>query len=143
MNSYKYSPSLNLRYLISLLPFYSDQSTLPADMTDISDDMAAEFFDNPAPAGKVRAAGDDGLPRWIDAPEVSHEDLVEQAENKRQALIDAAMQSISIIQLKLQAGRKLTQAETTKLNAALDYIDAVTATDTSTAPDIEWPPLPN
>ncbi|EHK1640491.1 tail fiber assembly protein, partial [Escherichia coli] len=49
---------------------------------------------------------------------------------------------ISLIQLKLQAGRKLTQAETTSLNAVLDYIDAVTATDTSTAPDVIWPELP-
>lgn len=143
MNQYKYSPSQNLRYLISLLPFYSDQSALPVDMVDITDDIAAEFFDNPAPAGKVRAAGEDGLPCWVDAPEVSHDELVAQAENKRQMLIDAAMQSISVIQLKLQAGRKLTDEETEKLNLALDYIDAVTATDTSTAPDIEWPQLPN
>ncbi|ENF8965689.1 tail fiber assembly protein, partial [Escherichia coli] len=50
--------------------------------------------------------------------------------------------SISLIQLKLQAGRKLTQAETTRLNAVLDYIDAVTATDTRTAPDVIWPELP-
>ena len=56
--------------------------------------------------------------------------------------IDAAMASISLIQLKLQAGRKLTQAETTQLNAVLDYIDAVTATDTSTAPNVIWPELP-
>ncbi|WP_282748892.1 tail fiber assembly protein, partial [Hafnia paralvei] len=41
-----------------------------------------------------------------------------------------------------QAGRKLTQAETTRLNAVLDYIDAVTATDTSTAPDVIWPEPP-
>ncbi|PNL72027.1 hypothetical protein CEP71_021495 [Escherichia coli O157] len=34
---------------------------------------------------------------------------------------------LSLIQLKLQAGRKLTQAETTRLNAVLDYIDAVPA----------------
>ncbi|EMR6424198.1 tail fiber assembly protein, partial [Escherichia coli] len=38
--------------------------------------------------------------------------------------------------------RKLTQAETTRLNAVLDYIDAVTATDASTAPDINWPAPP-
>ena len=67
---------------------------------------------------------------------------VEAAEAQRQSLIDAAMASISLIQLKLQAGRKLTQAETTRLNAVLDYIDAVEATDTSTAPDIEWPVSP-
>ncbi|MCQ5013970.1 tail fiber assembly protein, partial [Escherichia coli] len=28
------------------------------------------------------------------------------------------------------------------LNVVLDYIDAVTATDTSTAPDINWPAPP-
>ncbi|AWF23805.1 caudovirales tail fiber assembly family protein (plasmid) [Escherichia coli] len=43
---------------------------------------------------------------------------------------------------EIAGGRKLTQAETTRLNAVLDYIDAVTATDTSTAPDINWPAPP-
>ncbi|EGM5835094.1 tail fiber assembly protein [Escherichia coli] len=75
-------------------------------------------------------------------PERSHDELVADAEQKKQSLIDAAMVNISVIQLKLQAGRKLTQAETTRLNAVLDYIDAVTATDTSTAPDINWPAPP-
>ncbi|WP_141010328.1 tail fiber assembly protein, partial [Escherichia coli] len=74
--------------------------------------------------------------------EAQHGAAVEAAEAQRQSLIDAAMASISLIQLKLQAGRKLTQAETTRLNAVLDYIDAVTATDTSTAPDVIWPELP-
>ncbi|MFK5845680.1 tail fiber assembly protein [Escherichia coli] len=75
-------------------------------------------------------------------PEKSHDELVAEAEQQKQTLIDAAMASISLIQLKLQAGRKLTQAETTRLNAVLDYIDAVTATDTRTAPDVIWPELP-
>ncbi len=61
---------------------------------------------------------------------------------QRQSLIDAAMASISLIQLKLQAGRNLTQSETSRLNTVLDYIDAVTATDISTAPDVIWPELP-
>ncbi len=60
-------------------------------------------------------------------------------EAQRQSLIDTAMASISLIQLKLQAGRKLTQTENTRLNAVLDYIDAVMAADTSTVPDIYWP----
>ncbi|WP_250908991.1 tail fiber assembly protein, partial [Escherichia coli] len=50
--------------------------------------------------------------------------------------VSQSISSLSLIQLKLQAGRKLMQAETTRLNAVLDYIDAVTATDTSTAPDV-------
>ncbi|MBA8551732.1 tail fiber assembly protein [Escherichia coli] len=80
--------------------------------------------------------------KWVTDTEAQHGAAVEAAEAQRQSLIDAAMASISLIQLKLQAGRNLTQAETAQLNAALDYIDAVTATDTSTALDVIWPELP-
>ncbi|EFT7132204.1 TPA: tail fiber assembly protein [Escherichia coli] len=80
--------------------------------------------------------------KWMTDTEVQHSAALDAAEAQRQSLINAAMASISLIQLKLQAGRKLTQAETTRLNAVLDYIDAVTATDTSTAPDVIWPELP-
>ncbi|HAY0000934.1 TPA: tail fiber assembly protein [Escherichia coli] len=80
--------------------------------------------------------------KWVTDTEAQHGAAVEAAEAQRQSLIDAAMASISLIQLKLQAGRKLTQAETTRLNAVLDYTDAVTATDTSTAPGIIWPVFP-
>ncbi|HEC7275768.1 TPA: tail fiber assembly protein [Salmonella enterica subsp. enterica serovar Isangi] len=80
--------------------------------------------------------------KWVTDTEAQHSAAVGAAEAQRQSLIDTAMASISLIQLKLQAGRKLTQAETTRLNAVLDYIDAVTATDTSTAPDVIWPELP-
>ncbi|HFT5288361.1 TPA: tail fiber assembly protein [Escherichia coli] len=80
--------------------------------------------------------------KWVTDTEAQHGAAVEVAEAQRQSLIDAAMASISLIQLKLQAGRKLMQAETTRLNIVLDYIDAVTATDTSTAPDVIWPELP-
>ncbi|EFO4691568.1 tail fiber assembly protein, partial [Shigella dysenteriae] len=47
------------------------------------------------------------------------------AKQQRQALIDEAMRSISVIQLKLQAGRKLTETEIAKLNATLDYIEVL------------------
>ena len=77
--------------------------------------------------------------KWVTDADAQHSAAVDAAEAQRQSLIDAAMASISLIQLKLQAGRNLTQAEITSLNAVLDYIDAVEATDTSTAPDIEWP----
>ncbi|EEQ1553681.1 tail fiber assembly protein [Escherichia coli] len=80
--------------------------------------------------------------KWVTDTEEQHSAAVDAAEAQRQSLIDAAMASISLIQLKLQAGRKLKQAETTRLNAVLDYIDAVAATDTSTAPDVIWPELP-
>lgn len=80
--------------------------------------------------------------KWVTDTEAQHSAAVEAAEAQRQSLIDAAMASISLIQLKLQAGRKLTQAETTRLNAVLDYLDALEMVDTSSAPDIEWPTPP-
>ena len=80
--------------------------------------------------------------KWVTDTEAQHGAAVDAAEAQRQSLIDTAMASISLIQLKLQAGRKLTEGETNRLNAVLDYIDAVEATDTSTAPDIEWPVSP-
>ncbi|HCQ3743454.1 TPA: tail fiber assembly protein, partial [Escherichia coli] len=80
--------------------------------------------------------------KWVTDTVAQHSAAVGAAEAQRQSLIDAAMASISLIQLKLQAGRKLTQAETTRLNAVLDYLDALEMVDTSSAPDIEWPTPP-
>ncbi|EFO0655468.1 phage tail protein [Escherichia coli] len=82
-------------------------------------------------------------------PERSHDELVADAEQKKQSLIDTAMASISFIQLKLQAGRNLTQAETTRLNTVMDYIDELNALDfTGIADNIDvdaivWPTIPD
>ena len=80
--------------------------------------------------------------KWVTDTEEQHSSAAEAAEAQRQSLIDTVMASISLIKLKLQVGRNLTQEETTRINSVLDYIDAVEATDTSTAPDIEWPEKP-
>ncbi|EGT4281018.1 phage tail protein [Cronobacter malonaticus] len=72
-------------------------------------------------------------------PEKTHEEYVAIAENQRRGLSAAAEQSISLLQTKLLMGRKLTQEETSKLNKALDYIDALNSLDISKAPNIEWP----
>ncbi|WP_446498801.1 tail fiber assembly protein [Escherichia coli] len=47
--------------------------------------------------------------KWVVDTEAQHSAAVEAAETKRQSLIDTAMDSISLIQLKLRAGRKLTR----------------------------------
>ncbi|WP_284001211.1 tail fiber assembly protein [Cronobacter malonaticus] len=72
-------------------------------------------------------------------PEKTHEEYVAIAENQRKGLSAAAEQSISLLQTKLLMGRKLTQEETSKVNKALDYIDALNSLDMSKAPNIEWP----
>ena len=66
---------------------------------------------------------------------------VVDAERYRQGLINTAMQSVDVIQLKLRAGRQLTDTEQNKLNAVLNYIDELTSLNIDSAPDIGWPTL--
>ncbi|HEC1253794.1 TPA: tail fiber assembly protein [Citrobacter braakii] len=78
----------------------------------------------------------------IPEPVKSHDELVAEAEAEKRARIDAATSRIVVWQTKLLMGRKLTDTESVSLNAWMDYIDAVTAIDTSTAPNINWPVQP-
>lgn len=138
-----YSPSRQAIYPAEFYSYYEAAGVWPTDGIEISDEDAAKFNGGNEPSGKMVSMVEGKL-CWIDrpAPVLTPEELIERAEQQRQMLIDEAMQSISVIQLKLQAGRTLKAAETAKLNATLDYIDAVTETDSSTAPHIEWPSKP-
>lgn len=69
-------------------------------------------------------------------------DHIAEAEARRAQLTEEAQASVSLIQLKLMAGRKLTGAEATRLNVVLDYIDDIQKTDISNAPDIHWSDFP-
>lgn len=142
MSGFYYSATTNGAYPQSDIEIYKATGTWPDDAVLMSAEVFSEFFSELPPAGKIRVAGPDGLPAWADTPKPSIEELINQAEQQKQRRIDDAMQSISVIQLKLQAGRKLTGEETLRLNQTLDYIDEVEATDISTAPDIIWPPTP-
>jgi len=72
----------------------------------------------------------------------TQEELIAAAETDRQSRIDYATSRIIVWQTKLLMGRKLTTSEMEQLNTWMDYIDALEALDTSTAPDIEWPEQP-
>ncbi|HAM3765788.1 TPA: tail fiber assembly protein [Escherichia coli] len=131
LNSWEYVPDHRGEIIYSTETGESKEITAPGDYPDNTTTIAPL-----TPYDKW-----DGE-KWVTDTEAQHSAAVEAAETQRQSLIDTAMASISLIQLKLQAGRKLTQAETNRINTVLDYIDAVTATDTSTAPDVIWPELP-
>lgn len=79
---------------------------------------------------------------WITDAEAQQVAAVQDAQALRQQHIDTAMSSISIIQLKLQAGRTLNDEEKNRLDQVLDYIDAINAIDLSSAPNITWPTQP-
>lgn len=136
-----YSAKYNGFFPDYMFDAYRDAGTLPDDLKPISDESVNEFV--AGKQGYVMVAGKDGLPAWQEIPPPTSEELKKQAEDEMQNRIDSAMQSVSVIQLKLQAGRKLTDSETTKLNMVLDYIDALMATDITNAPDIKWPEKPS
>ncbi len=131
LNSWEYVPDHRGEIIYSTETGESKEITVPGDYPENTTTIAPL-----TPYDKW-----DGE-KWVTDTEAQHSSAVEAAEAQRQSLIDAAMASISLIQLKLQAGRKLTQAETTRLNAVLDYLDALEMVDTSSAPDIEWPTPP-
>ena len=68
------------------------------------------------------------------------EDLIAAAENERQSRIDAANDFMNRKQWpgKAAIGR-LKGDELAQYNLWLDYLEALEAVDTSSAPDINWP----
>ncbi|NUL35062.1 phage tail protein [Kosakonia sacchari] len=66
MDEYVYSPSNNLFYPIVLKEQYERCNTWPNDALHVTNAVYIEFAATRPPAGKMRAAGADGLPIWID-----------------------------------------------------------------------------
>lgn len=145
----------------SFYPDDIDYPNLPADATTIADgDYPAlfeavnggrhvYFYRKKPVCSDVRPDNyhqwDISAKVWAVTPEAEQQkkdDDIAAAQQKQQSLIDEALQSISIVQLKLQAKRTLTETEQARLNSILDYIDALSAIDTSSAPDIAWPVQP-
>ncbi len=74
-------------------------------------------------------------------PPVTKEQLIAEAEARKQALITEVNTETQMLQTKLALGR-IKDDEKAWLNAWLDYLDELEAVDVSTAPDIIWPVKP-
>ena len=131
---YYFSPKTGFFYVTAVV------TELPDDAITLTDAQYEKLIDGLANGCGI-AVSHDG-PALTDPAQVTHEISVSIAENTKSQLIASSMQSISVVQLKLQAGRALTDAERNILNSTLDYIDAVTAINTENAPAITWPTAP-
>ncbi|EOH6332497.1 tail fiber assembly protein [Citrobacter koseri] len=142
MSKYIYSPSHNAFYLAVLKAEYELSGNWPEDGVEISDDLFIQYTSTP-PDGKERGAGENGMPCWVDLPEPTTGELIAAAESKRQQLINEANTCINNKQWpgKAAIGR-LKGEELSQYNLWLDYLDALEAVDTSSAPDINWPVPP-
>lgn len=74
-------------------------------------------------------------------PPVTEEQLIAEAEAKKQFLIAEVNTETQMLQTKLALGR-IKDDEKAQLNAWLDYLGELEAVDASTAPDITWPVKP-
>ena len=142
MTTYQFSPSENVILPLELKELYLKAGTWPVDTVDISDEQATEFMGGP-PEGKMRVAGKNGLPAWGDVPPPTQEELIADADTKRQYLIEQANEYINSKQWPGKAAMgRLKESERVQYSAWLDYLDELEAVDTSTAPVIEWPTEP-
>ena len=114
--------------------------SIPADAIDVSEGEYRKAMGR-AP-GSTFSVDDSGIVSVIPVPEPTREQYIAQAETHKQFLLEESRQKITVWQTKLLMGRALTDDESASLNAWIDYIDAVMAIDTSTAPDISWPTPP-
>ncbi|ENN6548486.1 tail fiber assembly protein [Enterobacter hormaechei] len=143
MSNYVYSPGENAFFAVGLKDSYEAADSWPEDGVAVDDAVASEFMGEP-PEGKVRVTGNDGYPIWVDKPEPTYEELVTAADAEKQERIDQANEYMNSKQWPGKAAMgRLKDSEREQYSAWLDYLDALEAVDTSSAPDIEWPIPPS
>lgn len=138
--NYAFSARHNAFFPIADLNDYRCAGWVLDDIKPVSDDTFVEFS-SLKPSGKIRVADDLGMPAWVDIPPKSHDELVQIAESEKNELITAALQTISLWQTQLQLGM-ISNSNKQKLIEWMEYIEAVKAVDTNTAPHIILPAQP-
>ncbi|UMR72344.1 tail fiber assembly protein [Escherichia coli] len=138
---YLYDAVTNAFYPLAMQADYEAAGMWPEKGVEVDEETFAAF--QKPPEGKMRIAGDDGYPAWADIPPLTHEEQIAIADSQKQLLIDQANEYINSKQWPGKAAMgRLKDAEKVQYNAWLDYLDALEAVDTSTAPDITWPEQP-
>ncbi|HEM8076941.1 TPA: phage baseplate assembly protein V [Enterobacter roggenkampii] len=137
---YVYRASSGGFYCDELEAEYRKAGTWPGFFVRVSDEDYRNLMEGVS-QGKMIVPNKQCYPVLQERPAPSRDELIAEAEEKRRELIESALQSISVIQLKQMNGRSLTEKEVTRLNDVLDYIEALEATETDAAPDIHWPEL--
>ncbi|WP_370613107.1 tail fiber assembly protein [Citrobacter portucalensis] len=131
-----YSPSLNGFLLEQTAESYGGD-----DLVEISQESYEDFI-----AGsetKIMAPGKNG-PIWKDIPPPTHKELVTIADAEKKNRIYSANDYMNSKQWpgKAAIGR-LKGDDLAQYNLWLDYLDELEVVDTSLAPDVKFPDLPD
>ena len=141
MKNFIFSALNNAFYPLELQSRYVEAGSWPEDGIEVNDEIFKEFTGEP-PVGKVRGV-EDGFHCWIDVPPPTRDELIVAAVLEKQVRTGQANDYINDKQWpgKAAIGR-LKGDELAQYNLWLDYLDALEAVDTSSAPDINWPVPP-
>lgn len=141
MKNYAYSPADNMFYSYAWKDDFDNAGTWPSDANDVSDDVYRQFSGNP-PAGKMRVAGDNGMPAWGDTPPLTPEQRIAQAEQERDLRLDYANKVTADWRTELTLG-VISDSDKTALIEWMAYIKRVKSTDVSNPENITWPVKPS
>ncbi|HEY2452322.1 MAG TPA: tail fiber assembly protein [Scandinavium sp.] len=78
---------------------------------------------------------------WVTDKSEQQQGQIQEADQKKAALLSEAKNTISLWQTELQLGI-ISDEDKASLIAWMQYIQALKAVDTSVAPDIKWPVKP-
>lgn len=67
MHKYVYSARHNAFFPVDMIDKYKSEGWDLSDAKEVNQNIISEFMAEP-PQGKIRIAGDDGLPAWADIP---------------------------------------------------------------------------
>ncbi|HDC4262635.1 tail fiber assembly protein [Enterobacter cloacae] len=135
-----YSASSNGFYNSDLKDVYIQAQTWPSDAVEISDRWYKYLIDGQE-KGMVITANEYGQPALIDPPPLTKEKLIDAAEAKKQNLLSEATVAIAPLQDAVDL-KIATENEISKLQDWKEYRVALNRTDTSSAPNVNWPVRP-
>lgn len=142
MTSYFYSATTNAFYPIEHRDDYENSGSWPLDAIEVEDNIYDVFAAKEPPEGKIRAAGENGMPVWVDIPPLTHDALVALAHNMKIQRISEAKAIIDPLQDAADLGMATTK-EHENLIEWKKYRVELTRIDVNAAPDIAWPEQPS
>lgn len=137
MSMFGFSAKMLGFYLLDWHEAFHLAGSLPSDLVPIEDDVHLMYTSVP-PNGMRLGCCEDGMPKWVPAPEISKDEAVRSAELEKIVKLELAQKHISLWQIQLQLDL-ISVLDKHKLVEWVKYITALNSVDTSTAPRISWP----
>lgn len=118
-----------------------NEHSWPSDALVITEQERNDYWKVSPPGDKVLGATEDGRPCWSDLPPLTRDEIVSSANTNKLQLSMAAEQAIRPLERAKQLGIA-TDEELALLAEWELYSVLLMRVDTSKAPDIDWPKVP-